>query len=177
MGLISRVSSRAYRDISQNKNKMMKLAVIALLGFSASAYAACEVGLWGVNCNNVCVGCDDTGCDVEGKCTTGTCVDGFQAVDGICQASCFGGLGGCAEGGECVAPNYCICGKSGAQVVGVQGTYLNSANAKLEEGVNCVSLRKDGIKGAFIALAVMIISIGSCGFIEVQRNKGKSKKD
>merc|ERR1711957_357170 len=105
---------------------MMKLAVIALLGFSASAYAAaCEVGLWGVNCNNVCVGCDDTGCDVEGKCTTGKCVDGFQA----------------------------------------------------EEGVNCVSLRKDGIKGAFIALAVMIISIGSCGFIEVQRNKGKSKKD
>merc|ERR1711957_1147128 len=159
MGLISRVSSRTYRDISQNKNKMMKLAVIALLGFSASAYVACEVGLWGVNCNNVCVGCDDTGCDVEGKCTTGTCVDGFQAVDGICQASCFGGLGGCAQG------------------VGVQGTYLNSANAKLEEGVNCVSLRKDGIKGAFIALAVMIISIGSCGFIEVQRNKGKSKKD
>jgi hypothetical protein len=152
---------------------MMKLAVIALLGFSASALAVCEVGLYGEQCNNVCVGCDETGCDVEGKCTSGKCEEGFSMDSGICKASCFGGFGGCAEGGECVAPNYCICGKSGAQVVGVKGTYGDDQ----EEGVNCVSLRKDGIKGAFIALAVMIVSIGSCGFVEVQRNKGKSKKD
>ena len=88
----------------------MKLAVIALLGFSASAYAAeCDTGLWGAQCNNVCVGCDATGCDVNGKCTSGTCAEGFQNEGGLCKAKCFGGIGGCAEGGECVAPNYSQC--------------------------------------------------------------------
>jgi len=149
----------------------MKLAVIALLGFSATAFAAtCDTGLWGENCSNVCVGCDAKGCDSNGKCTSGNCLEGYQQNGDLCKPSCFGGLGGCAEGGECVAPNYCICGKSGAQVVGVAGTYEGV------EGTQCVSLRKDGIKGAFIALAVMVVSIGICGFIEVQRNKGKKQK-
>ena len=91
----------------------MKLAVIALLGFSASAYAAetatCDTGLWGAQCNNVCVGCDAAGCDVSGKCTSGNCEEGFQNEGGLCKAKCFGGVGGCAEGGECVAPNYSQC--------------------------------------------------------------------
>ena len=40
-----------------------------------------------------------------------------------------------------------------------------------------LGLRKDGIKGAFISLVIMVISIGFCGIIEVQRNKGKSRKE
>jgi hypothetical protein len=165
---------------------MMRIAAIALLGLSAFANSqetekACEIGLYGDNCNNVCIGCnDDIKCDKKtGACDDDKCVDGYQiASSGACVPECFGtqGAAGCDNGGECVAPNYCICGKSGAQVVGVTGEFPNKSGV-LVEGTQCVSLRKDGIKGAFIALAVMIVSVGFCGFIEVQRNKGKSKKD
>lgn len=169
---------------------MMRIAAIALLGLSAFANSQetavdpkavesdCDSGLWGTSCNNVCIGCnDDVNCNKQtGACVDSKCADGYQvqaSKDGKCVPKCFGkqGAAGCDNGGECVAPNYCICGKSGAQVVGVTGTFAG------EEGTQCVSLRKDGIKGAFIALAVMIVSVGFCGFIEVQRNKGKSKKD
>jgi len=166
----------------------MRIAAIALLGLSAFANSQdtkvetpvekCEAGLWGTNCNNVCIGCNvDVNCNKKtGACDDAKCVEGYDvqaSKDGKCVPNCFGaqGAAGCDNGGECVAPNYCICGKSGAQVVGVTGTFPGG------EGTQCVSLRKDGIKGAFIALAVMIVSVGFCGFIEVQRNKGKSKKD
>lgn len=94
--------------------------------------------------------------------------------DNMCQQpQCFGNDGdnGCDNDGECIAPNYCICGRSGAQVVGVQGEY--EVNGKMVDGTQCISLRKSGIKGAFIALAVMCVSITFCGCIELQRSKSK----
>jgi len=70
-----------------------------------------------------------------------------------------------AENGKCVAPNYCVCGESGAQVVGLKRTYDGI------EGINCVSLRRDGIKGAGIALIVMFVSISTCGLIAEKNRK------
>jgi len=160
--------------------------VILLVCLAASALAqdtACDTGLWGADCNNVCIGCEanDSCAKDTGVCDSGNCAEGYAVNSGtkLCEAKCFGKQGksaGCDNGGECVAPNYCICGKSGAQVVGVSGNYTTSSGA-VEFGTQCVSLRKDGIKGAFISLVIMVISIGFCGIIEVQRNKGKSRKD
>merc|ERR1711997_540892 len=174
MGLISRVSSRTYRD---NIHKMMRIALVALAVFSsavigqeanaAKAVNDCPAGLYGENCAQVCAGCkDNAACASDGVCDA--CADGWKPNDkSMCEPVCFGKQGksaGCDNEGECVAPDYCICGKSGAQVVGV-------ANA--DGQVQCVSLRKDGIKGAFISLAVMFTSISFCGLVERQRNKGK----
>lgn len=157
---------------------MMRIAAVVLLGLSGLIIAqeTCPAGLYGEDCNNICVGCvDDKGCDKStGVCTTKQCAEGYEAVkDEVCQPKCFGSLGnaGCDNSGECVAPNYCICGKSGAQVVGVFGTYNG------EEGTQCISLRKTGIWGALYSLVIMVISISFCGLVEYNRNKGKSKKD
>ena len=51
------------------------------------------------------------------------------------------------------------------QVVGVAGMY-ESSTGEVEEGIQCISLRLAGLKGFFIALAVLIISITTCGVIE-----------
>jgi len=130
--------------------------------------AACRDGYWGATCNNACGACagDNNKCDaVTGKCPnagkTGACEQGWEG-DGCDQPICFG-TAGCDNDGKCVAPNYCVCGESGAQVVGVNKMYDGI------QGVNCVSLRKDGIKGAFIALAVMSVSISICGIIAEKR--------
>jgi len=162
---------------------MRTTAVILLVCLAASSYAACNSGLWGDDCNNVCIGCPDgASCDQKtGACEGGICATGYKpsASNGQCEAVCFGKQGknaGCDNEGECVAPNYCICGKSGAQVVGVAGEFTGS-DGQTYTGTQCVSLRKDGIKGAFISLVIMVISIGFCGIIEVQRNKGKSRKE
>lgn len=88
----------------------------------------------------------------------------------MCNVPVCWGSAGCAEEGECVAPNYCICGKSGAQVVGKQ-----VRNDGIE-GIDCVSLRKDGIVGAGIAMIVMFVSISFCGGIERMRTSKRSKK-
>lgn len=156
---------------------MMRIALIALAVFSSAVLAedaataknTCPTGLYGAECASVCAGCkDNAACDSNGKCEGG-CADKWKEDNkGICEPICFGKQGrlggGCENDGECVGPDYCICGKSGAQVVGV-------ANA--DGQVQCVSLRKDGIKGAFISLAVMFLSISFCGIVERQRNKGK----
>jgi len=169
---------------------MRTTAVILLVCLAATSFAAedgCETkGLWGENCNNVCIGClPGAGCSKNtGACNADSdgnfCATGYkQASDKQCEPVCFGKQGkdaGCDNGGECVAPNYCICGKSGAQVVGVLRN-VTLASGDIVEGTQCVSLRKDGIKGAFISLVVMVIAIGFCGIIEVQRNKGKSRKE
>merc|ERR1712004_149476 len=161
---------------------MRTTAVILLVCLAATSFAAddgCDKGLWGENCNNVCIGCpDNAACNnVTGVCANDICADGYKLNGNEgCQPTCFGKTGkfaGCDNGGECVAPNYCICGKSGAQVVGVSKD-VTLANGDIVKGTQCVSLRKDGIKGAFISLVIMVISIGFCGIIEVQRNKGKS---
>lgn len=162
---------------------MRTTAVILLVCFAATSFAGtCDVGLWGENCDNVCIGCKgEASCDQTTGVCSGVCADGYLPNQKTqqCEPTCFGKqgkFGGCDNGGECVAPDYCICGKSGAQVVGVARPDHVGTDGKTYEGTQCISLRKDGIKGAFVALVVMVISIGFCGLIEVQRNKGKSRK-
>merc|ERR1712109_168381 len=161
---------------------ILLVCLAATTGLAQEANAAvnaCETGLWGADCNNVCIGCKaGEGCDDKGVCT-GDCAEGYAATSDGCKPTCFGvqGDAGCDNDGECVAPNYCICGKSGAQVVGVYREDHTTPSGQTAAGTQCISLRKDGIKGAFISLVIMVISIGFCGIIEVQRNKGKSRKE
>merc|ERR1712018_900388 len=74
----------------------------------------------------------------------------------------------CDNNGQCVAPNVCICGQSGAQEVAKD---ISEETGK--QIYQCVSLRKDGIKGAFIALLIMIVSVSPCGFIAEKRGAPK----
>ena len=169
--------------------KFIKLFLAACLIHKTLAAASCNLGYYGEKCNNACSdGCpiavtdnsDLTKCDKDtGACefvSGDACKEGYTSSDDqkrCDQAVCFGNKG-CAEGGECVAPNYCICGKSGAQVVALNKEFEGD-NGQMIQGTNCVSLRKDGIKGAFIALAVMVISISICGTIERVKN-GPARK-
>merc|ERR1711997_367452 len=149
MGLISRVSSRTYRfdtqtinyPLSTSTQNNMKLLVLLAVIVGAATAANCRAGYYGSDCNVACGACKDgASCNKDGACAKG-CEDGWSGKN--CDiAECFKNEGGCAEGGKCVAPNYCVCGEVGAQVVGITDADGN---------VNCVSLRKDGIKGAFIA--------------------------
>jgi hypothetical protein len=132
-------------------------------------------GYWGDNCSKLCGQCSgNKGCDpVSGKCLSGKCEAGWTNKNSgqhkCDQPMCFGELG-CDHDGECIAPNYCKCTGGGAmgQVVGVAGTYSNEKDEAVE-GIQCISLRLDGLKGFFIALAVLIVSISTCGFVA---NKG-----
>merc|ERR1711936_354011 len=184
MGLISRVSSRTYRfdsltiqptvipflhqiHINSHKHNMKFIIPIILFAFVIGYSEAVCHGYWGPTCNNACGACaKEKPCDkTTGVCpesgTTGACVTGWKGKS-CDEPICFGGAG-CENEGKCVAPDYCVCGESGAQVVGVNKMYDGI------QGVNCVSLRKDGIKGAFIALAVMSVSISVCGIIAEKR--------
>jgi len=151
----------------------MKLAIaIACLFVSATWAAECtREGYWGEDCNNVCGKCkDDVACNkANGQCANG-CAENWtseKSADKDCSTpTCFGDKG-CSEGGKCVDVNYCICGEQGAQIVG------KSVTVDGTEGIDCVSLRKDGIKGAGIAMVVMFVSIGFCGGVERMRNKNK----
>merc|ERR1711994_2301 len=143
--------------------------LLTLTLVAAVAYGACyRPGYYGDDCNTACGSCkDDAVCDKKnGNCPAGGCADGWSG-DKCDIAECFGQAGdaGCAENGKCVAPNYCVCGESGAQVVGLKRTYDGI------EGINCVSLRRDGIKGAGIALIVMFVSISTCGLIAEKNRK------
>jgi len=141
--------------------RFILLASLAIVG----AMAACESGYYGENCDALCGMCkDDKPCTADGKCPDG-CAKGW-AGDLCKDAQCFGGAG-CSEGGKCVAPDYCVCGELGAQIVGKE---VNKGGVV---GTDCVSLRKDGIKGAGIAMVVMFLSIGFCGTVERMRNKSK----
>jgi len=128
-------------------------------------------GYWGDNCSKLCGQClGGKPCDkVSGKCQSGKCEPGWtdkNAGQHKCdQPMCFGELG-CDHEGECIAPNYCKCTGGGAmgQVVGVAGVYADEKGAEIE-GIQCISLRLDGLKGFFIALAVLIVSISTCGFV------------
>lgn len=155
--------------------KLIAVLVLALLGLVAAQ--SCETGYYSVDdspCHYACSdGCGDQGCNADGgACVSSTCEDNWQNSEkdnNKCDAPmCFGKVkGGCAEGGQCVGPNTCICGQSGAQIVAKAGEYDGV------EGTNCVSLRKDGIMGAGVALVVMTISISICGGIERALNKNK----
>lgn len=153
----------------------MKSSFIILLLSAATTYAAitCPEGYFSTDdqtCNSACSdGCPNALCESD----TGACTDPSRCEAGWtnsgsdkndCAAPiCFGGRP-CAEGGECVGPNMCICGKSGAQVVAKVGTFSSKDGADIA-GTDCVSLRKDGIMGALVALIVMSVSITICGTI------------
>jgi len=145
----------------------MRFILLAALAFAGVLAKECTTpGYYGDDCNSICGMCkDDAVCDKDGKCPDGKCADGWSGD--VCKtAECFGNAG-CSEGGKCVAPDYCVCGELGAQIVGKQ------VNKNGVEGTDCVSLRKDGIKGAGIAMVVMFLSIGFCGTVERMRNKSK----
>ena len=96
---------------------MRTTAVILLVCLAANGLAQeaatdkCTTGLYGENCNNVCIGCkDNAGCDkTTGECANG-CAEGYKVSSKTkqCEATCFGvqGNAGCENDGECVAPNY-----------------------------------------------------------------------
>jgi len=153
---------------------MMKLALL-LLGLAvAYTNAECQDGYWGDGCNTVCGACADNAfCDKKtGECP-GACAKDWESAKDQKQKCdvplCFGSNTGCSggSGAKCVAPNYCICGELGAQVVGKQ---VERDGVK---GIDCVNLRMDGIIGSVIAMGVMFVSIGICGGIERMRNKSK----
>jgi len=137
----------------------MKLLLLLALTICSATALKCRTGYYGSDCNVACGACKTGTCNEKTGACTGGCDDGWNG-NKCDEPECFKSEGGCAEGGKCVAPNYCVCGESGAQVVGI----------KNDQGVNCVSLRKDGIKGAFIAIAVMAGSISLCGLI-AEKNK------
>jgi len=143
----------------------MKLFITLAL-VAVAAQAACRVGYYGDNCNNACsTGCGDEGCNADGTCTASACETGWSGEK--CETpKCFSD--GCAYDGKCVAPNYCTCGKAGAQVVGIERDFDGIV------GTNCVSLRRDGIMGAGIALVVMACSITTCGFIANSKSGKKN---
>lgn len=145
----------------------MMRTLLTLTLVAAVAYGACNrPGYYGDDCNTACGSCANGDCDKDGICPGKVCETGWTG-DKCDTAQCFGqdGDAGCAENGKCVAPNYCVCGESGAQVVGLKRTYDGI------EGINCVSLRRDGIKGAGIALIVMFVSISTCGLIAEKNRK------
>ena len=139
-------------------------------GAKSTKAKKCQKGYWGANCEKLCGKCaNNKVCNKNGKCPTKECQPGWKDKDSgtqRCDAPiCFGELG-CDHEGECIAPNYCKCPGGGAmgQVVGVAGTYANDKGEEVE-GIQCISLRLDGLKGFFIALAVLIVSISTCGFV------------
>merc|ERR1712021_24403 len=97
---------------------------------------------------------DNAPCDVtNGKCQTGGCQLGWTGewcTEPQCNASC-------GEGGQCASPDNCVCGY----------LYANG-----EDG-GCYSLRTDGVKGAFMALGVMMLSITFCGGLQTYLTKGQ----
>jgi hypothetical protein len=144
------------------------LLVLCSLAVFVAAKECDRDGYWGDDCNKICGTCATGVCDKKsGKCEE--CADKWvsgQAGEKLCNVpTCFGKENGCDQGGKCIAPDYCICGEQGAQVVGKEVTRGEIT------GIDCVSLRWDGIKGAAIAMVVMFTSIGICGGIERVRNR------
>jgi len=152
---------------------------LVFLTFITTVFAAvCEEGYFSKgtqSCNYACSdGCKDNKCNDNGVCTTPTCEAGWKNSkdnDGDCSSPiCFADRPekGCSEGGKCVYPNTCICGASGAQIVAKE-VFVDGKSV----GYDCVSLRKDGIIGALVALVVMSVSISTCGFIAEKRGAPK----
>lgn len=161
----------------------MKLyAIFASLMFAAASAEKCSDGYWSANgqkpCNYACSPGCKTGCNTEGgNCNEAGCNEGWKSADKannkcespICNFA-RNDAPGCANGGKCIAPNTCICGQSGAQIVAKS---VNDAEGKFE-GTDCVSLRKDGIIGSFIALCVMTVSVSFCAITERHLTKKKN---
>lgn len=153
--------------------KTQLYCLLALVISGALAAGTCRAGYYGAKCNKACSsGCKGGTCDVEGVCTdTSGCEPGWKSTNtksAKCEKPiCFASTGGCDYDGDCIAPNYCICGKAGAQVVGLKRIFPGET----EEGTNCVSLRKDGIIGAGFALLIVASAVTTCGVIAEKAGK------
>ena len=93
---------------------------------------------------------------------------------------CFG-QNHCHYGGICVEPNYCICDKIGdPNIVGIKGQYNhigpNNEKTVVFDGIQCVSLRARGVKGALLATIVMMVSVFSCGYIADKKAKWTAQR-
>lgn len=153
---------------------MLRLVLCGLTLIAVCYAQECRVGYWKDDCNTACsAGCKgagnecvkDTGaCKVDGGCN-----DGWEGTPNCDTPICFGSKDGC-DYGKCIAPNYCVCGEAGAQVVGIAGEYNGI------QGTQCVSLRLDGMKGCLVALAVMTVAIAACGFIAEKRGLAAKNK-
>ena len=166
----------------------MKIFAVFASFIAVASAAQCQSGYWKIDENSACNYACSPGCppvegasscnEIGGACaSTEKCNDGWQSAEGenkcdrpVCDFARNAGQKGCANGGKCIAPNTCICGQSGAQIV-AKTVFDAEGN---EDGTDCVSLRKDGIIGAFIALVVMSISISFCGLTERHLTKKKA---
>jgi len=166
----------------------MKIFAVFASFIAVASAAQCQSGYWKIDENSACNYACSPGCppvegasscnEIGGACaSTEPCNDGWVSAEGenkcdrpVCDFARNAGAKGCANGGKCIAPNTCICGQSGAQIV-AKTVFDAEGN---EDGTDCVSLRKDGIIGAFIALVVMSISISFCGLTERHLTKKKA---
>ncbi|CBY08744.1 unnamed protein product [Oikopleura dioica] len=99
------------------------------------------------SCFNICGNCVDQPCiEATGLCS-GTCTDGWKGencTEPICKEKLCGSLG------SCVAPNECVCPD-------LQAKYTDK-----DGNVGCYSLRANGLKGAFISMAILAVAITIC---------------
>lgn len=112
----------------------------------------------------LCGNCKDyTACDSSnGKCSQGCATGWFTDASMEQNADCQQPK--CDDvtcGGEsiCVAENQCACAKN---------------YAKSEDG-GCYSMRVDGLKGAFMAMLVLVCAISFCGLTQQHFEKKKLK--
>ncbi|CAG5088593.1 Oidioi.mRNA.OKI2018_I69.PAR.g11894.t1.cds [Oikopleura dioica] len=134
--------------------KMITAAVLFLGSVSADVCAVedrtvGEYNYWGApNCFQLCGNCaNDVICDeATGNCPEKACAEGWKGEkcdEPICDEKLCGK-------GLCVAPNKCTCPSLLAQY------------KKGDDKIGCYSLRADGIKGAFLAMGILIVSIVTC---------------
>lgn len=144
--------------------------LVSLAAFATVSAQSCRPGYYGENCNQGCSpGCQNDLCDsATGECKESECNPGWRG-DRCAEPICFG-ESGCAEGGKCVAPDYCVCGEAGAQTVGI---YRDFDGIK---GTNCVNLRTDGLIGCVIAFIVLGVSISFCGLVAEKRIRSKKSQ-
>jgi hypothetical protein len=132
--------------------------------------AACPVGVngtqwFGPDCLYRCNCANDGPCDkVNGKCDDGECPPGYFG-DACDQATC---TDHCGPFGRCVAPEQCVC----YELYSIEKeTIVHEENGTEKIVHRCVSLRINGLKGAFISLGVLVVSILFCGCVQSTLNK------
>jgi len=129
---------------------------------------ACPVGVngtqwFGPECRFRCNCATGSSCArSNGEC--GECREGYSGL--ACdQAIC---TDHCGPFGRCVAPEQCVC----YQLYSIEKETIVHEESGTEKIVHrCVSLRISGLKGAFISLGVLIVSILFCGCVQSTLNK------
>lgn len=144
---------------------LRSLAIIFTVHIS-TIQAACNKGYFGDLCENYAEGCRDNAVSEDGTCLNPGCNPGWDDAGqkhNCAQPICFENFG-CSNGGQCIAPNFCVCGEQGSQIVAQTGNFHGGI-----PGTDCISLRRSGIIGAFSALLMMIIAITTCGQLAPNR--------